>query len=237
MISVIKQGAVFPDKNQAWSKGRLHPWWHGRWQTVGETVWRDESNKSELKEKKMTSFIQDVNYCAVLETISDIAFEGGTIKAYMEYDDAAGMDIHTYREIVYDIKHLNCNNILSSNTKANRKYFLYGCAIHSITDAFAHSTTNANGVRISHNGTPQSADEPNYYSGRYKMATYTAGYILKGVKNNEILIDGKAVLQGIKRKYEGGDANFKMIKIKPYLNINGYNAAVLDKLNINAPTG
>lgn len=69
------------------------------------------------------------------------------------------------------------------------------------------------------------------------MATYTAGYILKGVKNNEILIDGKAVLQGIKRKYEGGDANFKMIKIKPYLNINGYNAAVLDKLNINAPTG
>ena len=185
----------------------------------------------------MTSFIQDVNYCAVLETISDIAFEGGTIKAYMEYDDAAGMDIHTYREIVYDIKHLNFNNILSSNTKANRKYFLYGCAIHSITDAFAHSTTNANGVRISHNGTPQSADEPNYYSGRYKMATYTAGYILKGVKNNEILIDGKAVLQGIKRKYEGGDANFKMIKIKPYLNINGYNAAVLDKLNINAPTG
>ena len=28
---------------------------------------------------------------------------------------------------------------------------------------------------------------------------------------------------------------FKMIKIKPYLNAHGYNAAVLDKLNINQP--
>ena len=40
---------------------------------------------------------------------------------------------------------------------------------------------------------------------------------------------------GIKKKYQNGDAKFKMIKIKPYLNAHGYNAAVLDKLNINQP--
>ena len=136
-------------------------------------------------------------------------------------------------------KILNSNNlkykdILSNNTKANKKYFLYGCAIHSITDAFAHSTTRSDGTKISHTGTPTEADDINYYSGRYKMALYVTEYALKNLKNGTYS-DGNTVLQGIKKKYQNGDAKFKMIKIKPYLNAHGYNAAVLDKLNINQP--
>ena len=60
--------------------------------------------------------------------------------------------------------------------------------------------------------------------------------ILKELKN-EIISDGDDVLRAVKKKCLEGDVKFKILKIKPYLNINGYNAAVLDKLNINAPTG
>ena len=122
---------------------------------------------------------------------------------------------------------------MSNNTKANRKYFLYGCAIHSITDAFAHSTTDSNGNRISH-GDPNQADDINFYKGRYKMAVYTTGYALKELKEG-IYLDGETILKGIKKKYQEGNANFKMIKIKPYLVANGYNNSILEKLNINEP--
>lgn len=66
------------------------------------------------------------------------------------------------------------------------------------------------------------------------MALYVTEYALKNLKNGTYS-DGNTVLQGIKKKYQNGDAKFKMIKIKPYLNAHGYNAAVLDKLNINQP--
>ncbi len=227
-INVIKQGAVYPDQNANWSRGRLHPWWHGRWQTVGETVWKNNDN---IKEVKGTA--QNVNYAAVIEMISSIALTGGEIKSYMTYDHFSGMDIHTYKEIVIDLNNLKYQNILSNNTKANRKYFLYGCAIHSITDAFAHSTTDSNGNRISH-GDPNQADDINFYKGRYKMAVYTTGYALKELKEG-IYLDGETILKGIKKKYQEGNANFKMIKIKPYLVANGYNNSILEKLNINEP--
>lgn len=225
VINVIKQGAVYPDKNANWSGGKYHPWWHGRWHTAPLTVKRQNLH---------TITDWDVNYAATLEMISEIALEGGTIKSYMTCSWFHGMDADTYAELKADLTSLNYNSILSSNTKANRKYFLFGCAIHSITDAFAHSTADSNGFKIEHVGTPSQADNIDYFSGRYKMAAYTTGYILKDLKDGTYS-DGEAVLKGIKKKYESGNANFKMIKIKPYLNANGYNNAVLDQLNINAP--
>ncbi len=235
-INIIKQGAVYPDQNSNWSGGKVHPWWHGRWKTHDKTVWKDANSKKEQDQlKAQGKYInQDVNYISVLEMITEIALTGGEIKSYMTYDYFSGMDLRTYKEIVIDINKLNYSTILSSNTKANRKYFLYGCAIHSITDAFAHSTTQSDGTKIEHIGTPPQADNINYYAGRYKMAVYTTGYVLKDLKNG-VYSDGEAVLKGIKKKYEDGNPSFRMLKIKSYLNINGYNNTVLDHLNINNP--
>ena len=229
-ISIIKQGAVYPDKNINWTKGQYHPWWHGRWQTKDITVWNEQYNKN-----RWTGAVLDVNYISVLEMITKIALRVGEIgEIDIMYNPFAGMDYYIFNEIVHDINNLKYKDILSNNTKANKKYFLYGCAIHSITDAFAHSTTRSDGTKISHTGTPTEADDINYYSGRYKMALYVTEYALKNLKNGTYS-DGNTVLQGIKKKYQNGDAKFKMIKIKPYLNAHGYNAAVLDKLNINQP--
>ena len=237
-INIIKQGAVYPDQNANWSKGKLHPWWHGRWQTHSTTSWKDTNNRNEQDSlKKQNKYIlQDVNYCAVLEMVTEIALAGGEIKSYMTYDQFCGMDFRTHREIVVDIKKLNYNNILSSNTKVNRKYFLFGCAIHSITDAFAHSTTDSNGFKIEHTGDSKSADEINYFKGRYKMAVYTAENVLKELKGGYIA-DGEDVYRAIKRKCDEGSADFKIIKIKPYISANGYeySNAFFNQLNISDP--
>lgn len=228
VINVIKQGAVYPDQNANWTKGRIHPWWHGRWVTTEDTVWNETDNRN-----NWTHTIQNINYCSVLEMITKIAIRVGEIgKNDMTYNRSAGMKYYIFKEIAYDIDKLNYKSILSSNTKANRKYFLYGCAIHSITDAFAHSTTDSSGTRINHTSTSESADSIIHFPGRYKMAVYVTEYALKNLKNNQCS-NGKTVLQGIKKKYQNGDVNFRMINIKPYLNENGCNDPVLDKLNIN----
>lgn len=230
-INIIKQGAVYPDTDASgWKGGQFHPWWHGRWQTHKDNT---------VKNKNHSRLNWDVNYAAVLEMVTEIALEGGEIGSYMTYDWFVGMDVDTYKEVKHDINALKnkYGTILSSNTKANRTYFLFGCAIHSITDAFAHSTTDSNGYKIKHTNDSKSADNISYYAGRYKMAVYTTGNILKELKGGYIA-DGDDVFRAIKKKCQENNASFKMIKIKPYINANGYNYneqndAYLRQLNIN----
>ena len=54
------------------------------------------------------------------------------------------------------------------------------------------------------------------------------------------IADGDDVFRAIKKKCQENNASFKMIKIKPYINANGYNYneqndAYLRQLNINEP--
>jgi len=69
-----------------------------------------------------------------------------------------------------------------------------------------------------------------------KEEIYTVENILKELKN-EIISDGDDVLRAVKKKCLEGDVKFKILKIKPYLNANGYYHSVLDQININARTG
>ena len=120
-----------------------------------------------------------------------------------------------------------------SNTKANRKYFLYGCAIHSITDAFAHSTTYLDGNRIKHdgNGKVGNADKIGHVPDRYAVAVYVTRYLLEELKY-DVFSDGHQIISGIKKKFKSGNATFKMIRLKQYINQNECYDAILDKLNI-----
>lgn len=224
-ISVIKQGAVYPDQKASLSGGHYYPWWHGRWETHKDTA-VSKPNGNEL----------EVNYVSVLEVITELALEGGTIKSYMTSDFYPYLNGTIFNELKDDLSKLNYDKILSSNTKANRKYFLFGCAIHTITDAFAHSTTDSNGFRIEHVGTPKKADDINYFAGRYKMAVYTTGNILKELKGGYIA-DGEDVYRAIMQKCKEGSVSFKMIKIKSYITENGYEYSndFFNKLNIDNP--
>lgn len=229
LISVIKQGAVYPDlETSGWKGGQFHPWWHGRWQTHSNTVMIKDHSR----------LYWDVNYAAVLGMVTEIALEGGEIGSYMTYDWFDGMDVDTYKEVKRDINALKSKygTILSSNTKVNRMYFLFGCAIHAITDAFAHSTADSNGFKIEHVGNPKQADDIGYYAGRYKMAVYTTKNILKELKGGYIA-DGDDIYRAIKKRYQESSVGFKMIKIKPYLDASGYDYSdsFLIQLNVNDP--
>ena len=74
---------------------------------------------------KHTRLNWDVNYVAVLEMVTEIAYEGGEIRSYMTYDWFDGMDPDTYAEVKNDLIVLKgkFGKVLSENTKANRKYF------------------------------------------------------------------------------------------------------------------
>ncbi len=229
-INVIKQGAVYPDQSD-WQGGNRYPWWHGRWETKESTV----TDYKIKKGGKEVSRIWDVNYAAVLEMVTEVATEGGEIKPYMKCSYFPGMDSYTYHELKKNLNSLKKKyaTILSSNTKANRKYFLYGCAIHSITDAFAHSTTYLDGNRIKHdgNGKVGNADKIGHVPDRYAVAVYVTRYLLEELKY-DVFSDGDQIISGIKKKFKSGNATFKMIRLKQYINQNECYDAILDKLNI-----
>lgn len=105
--------------------------------------------------------------------------------------------------------------------------------LHIITDAFAHSTTKGNGTLIGHgydNGDP---DDTSYHHRRYQTAVKVVEYALKSLQD-DIYCDGEEVIKALKQIYTD-EATYKMIKIKKYVNDNGYSNAILSKVNIDTP--
>lgn len=212
-VKIIKQGIVYPDHDTAgWHVGESkNKWWHGKWNysEAGNTI--------------------DINYIAVFEMVTDIAIEGGGFSGLIDYTDY-GIKKTVYDKVKADVKKLDYNKLGFTNTKANRKYFLYGCALHTMTDAFAHSTTTAAGNLIDH---AHGADDSEHYGRRYKVAAKAVGYSIQNLKE-DTFSDGYEILKAFKAVY-ADDTKFKMIRIKPYMKANGYTGAVLDRANIDNP--
>jgi len=161
-INIIKDGAVYPDIYSGWKSGQINSRWHGKWE---DFVLHTE-----------------INYIAVLEMVTEIAIEGGDIKSYMTYDWFPGISKDVYGKLKTDINNLKSryDSLLPSNTKKNRKYFLYGCGLHTMTDVFAHSTTKSNGKLIAHSiNDGNNPDDINYYHRRYKAAVKFTEYALQ----------------------------------------------------------
>ena len=74
--------------------------------------------------------------------ITSVALEGGSLSGFTDYSSIWGINQTVFNKVKADIKKFNDKkaSIFSklgvADTKANRKYFLYGCAMHSMTDAF-----------------------------------------------------------------------------------------------------
>lgn len=71
------------------------------------------------------------------------ATNDGAVDTDFTYEDYPGLSKKVYNDLKKDINGLQSkySTLLTTDTPENRKYFLYGCGLHIITDAFAHSTT------------------------------------------------------------------------------------------------
>ena len=215
-ITNIKKGIVYPDgEASGWQNGKKHSRWHGKWEEY--------------------TYHYEINYIAACEMVTNIATENGVIASDITYDDYWGLSKEVFDDLKVDIKGLKSkySTLLTTDTPENRKYFLYGCGLHIITDAFAHSTTKGNGTLIGHgydNGDP---DDTSYHHRRYQTAVKVVEYALKSLQD-DIYCDGEEVIKALKQIYTD-EATYKMIKIKKYVNDNGYSNAILSKVNIDTP--
>ncbi len=219
-INVIKQGIVYPDKDADLKGGKKHSRWHGKWEQrekIGgvEKVW-------------------PINYVAVFEMVTTIAVDDGASLSSYKYSDFMGMDKKTFADLIADITQLRKKyaTILKDNTKRNQKLFLFGCGLHTMTDVFAHSTVDKYGVLISHDGAlvyDYNPDNIDYYPGRYKVAVKATEYSLLSLAE-DVYGDGYEILEALNDAYI--KSTYKIIRIKNYLNDNGYEGSVLDRANI-----
>ena len=216
VIEIIKKGAIYPDKEiSGWKDGLYNPRWHGKWLT---------------KEDKA------LNYVSCYELITRIALKGGDTSSFTSF--GKGLATETFGAIKRDIRNENYNKAEAlksfENNAENRKYFLWGCALHTITDALAHSTTRPDGSLIGHRidngGRP---DDMDYYPKRHKVAMKITQYSLENLKNG-VPGSGQDIIKALNSEYKD-KATFKIIRIKKYVNENGYSAPVLDQATISNP--
>ena len=236
-INLIKKGCVFPDHKydtlvklfgtnvqfegttKDWQGAAKNPRWHGKW-------------------RREAGYL--TNYVTICELVTDIALHDGNVDAYSVYSDY-GLDQWTYNVIREEIAALNIKKVLStygySNTAKNRKYFLYGCAIHTITDVFAHSAAkkvNGEYVRIEHtiNGVDDGADSTSVYEDRHNIACKIGKYALQNLKDG-VCTDGYEVNQAIHKVLNGKTPKFRIIDIKRNIVSNGHSSVCNEVTKVN----
>ena len=175
VINIVKAGAVYPDKPESGITGGSYPEFHGGW-------FRDTSSGRVY-----------INYISCYELMTRLALNGGNGSGVSSYTDIWGINSTTYNRIVSvvntsQVGSQNFNTLLSAygNNATNRKYFLWGCAMHMLGDTFAHSTkyrnasTGAIGSDIAH----PDADNPNVVGNRYQTAKMLVAYGMRCLSNN-----------------------------------------------------
>lgn len=181
-MAIVKAGAVYTDSKEANIAGYgKYPEYHGgvEWdKTETETV--------------------EVNYVACYEFLTRIALKGGDTSQFTNYNLIKGLDKNIFNKIKSKIStskfgDQSWNTLLAQygNTATNRKYFLYGAAVHLITDTFAHITKyKKNGIEgdfIKHvDGNKTGADAPRTCPNRYQVAIEAAHQCINGLANNVI---------------------------------------------------
>ncbi len=221
-IRIIKKGAVYPDTPDYLQGGQAHPPWHGKWK------WPDRDGKTGTV----------VNYVAAFDMITSIAAYGENPSYLTSPSEVPGINSATFDEVKTGITTLysKFSSILGAdNTKANRKLFLFGCGLHTMTDTFAHSTTKPDGTLIKHNDTVNytKPDDITYYPKRYKVAVKATEYSLISLSQGECG-DGYEILKALNDEYTD-NASYLIIRLKKYVNANGYTGAVLNRANIDNP--
>ena len=202
---LIKAGAIYPDEtNSKISGGEKNPQWHGR----------SRSN-------------QETNYIANYIFATKIAKAGGAILADSKKVNGQTQNDFNKMNQISDTKMYGryWKNVIAevgldyasadANTKVKwRKAFLYGMALHTATDVFAHSSLAYynNTIQALDHDTNDMADNVNYPNGnRFKCAQATASIIIWEYYNNKI---GDSVDFGVAD--DAIQKGFELYKVKEY---------------------
>lgn len=205
-IKRLKNGAVHPDNH--WEGPGVHSPWHGAWRYRSDGGYRINVR---------------INYAAVIEAITSIALKGGNTTTFKDYKEFYGIDPITFNDLKATIdKFYNSHQDL---TKEQRKFFLYGCGIHAITDLFAHSTTEADGDPL-----VGDKDDPKYHKRRYDTAVRAAAWSVRSLSEG-VSTDGLEIILALEDVFVP-EAKFRVVNLKKNLNDNGYNDAILNLANV-----
>lgn len=175
VINIVKAGAVYPDKPESGITGKEYREFHGNW-------YRDPTSGSRVS----------INYISCYELVTKLALKGGSNSGIGGYTDIEGINSQTYNRIVGVINTSKVGNQTFStllqyygNTPTNRKYFLWGCAMHMLGDTFAHSTKDRNGADIGHKDSSNpGADDPTKEPNRYQTAKMLVAYGMRCLASN-----------------------------------------------------
>jgi minor extracellular protease Epr len=199
-IGLLKEGIVYPDSQ---FDGKTRKEWHGQVKN---------------------------NYIACYDFMTEVALLGGNT-AGVSYAKIKGMNSTLYSNFLKDV-YIDMNAYPSygkfgskdwitlvgsyegGNKLENRKFFIWGAAMHILTDSFCHSTVDAKtGNNIAHNPDNYeiSSENTKYYSGRYLAALGAAWYSLVALQKNTSasLEDWKKTIDYVIAKdYENISANY-----------------------------
>lgn len=189
-VSVMKYAVKWADDDTTLGHMTKNPWFHGYF----------------MEENTYNGYEQSYNYITACELLSELAFHKGNVSKIctQQYYSDIGLSSSAFKEITghFDYnKGIKVNNgtfkswssILSSYggaTDFNKKYFIYGLALHAATDALAHSTCNSNGDRIKH----PNADDTTHYKNRWEDAKELAKYIMDYCVKNSYTICSDAFM-------------------------------------------
>ncbi len=99
-------------------------------------------------------------------------------------------------------------------TKQKKAIYIYGLAMHSVTDMFAHATYSPDGIYINHD---RGADSKKKWSNRYKCAREICRYIIPHIKRFE---EGSvADFYNVLSDPEIYDKSFKLKRLSEFMKI------------------
>lgn len=180
-IKAIKAGCTANDNFIAGME--QYPQWHGYWQQKVNGAQTYESNY-------MASYIYLTKIAQQFpnNTSAPTAYSDPSKLSYMTTNDYNGLKgvvtLKNFNGTVWSTALKGYQAAISgvTDTNRNRRLFMYGVAIHSATDAWAHDTYTTSGNYISHtdgsNAWQGSADITTYIKSRYNCAGYMTQLIL-----------------------------------------------------------
>lgn len=196
-VRAIKCGAVANDNHIPGMTA--YPQWHGYWQKKTAPT----GGQQEYKSNYMASYLYIMRIAASIP--NNTAGEDKNLISYTaplvpsEWRDIngagtykQGKDYFAITSVVTPEKFnnkdwdkvlvLNSTQLLKNNRKV--KYFLYGTALHTLTDIFSHNSYYLNGTYISH--ASKKADDEEELENRLECASYMATGCMIDIVNEEI---------------------------------------------------
>ncbi|WP_455716664.1 S8 family peptidase [Anaerosporobacter sp.] len=209
-IAIIKKGCVYQDYDSSGLSGMTsNPLWHGYW----------------CRQYSDGSYEYSSNYLSGYMYLTRLAIAGGdnssvSFPPSASTKDSASMVGKVTTSSINGVAWTN-SKILGTtytNNKTNRKYFLWGMAIHTATDLYAHSAyyKNSSGSWVYMSHDDDLADNRAAQSKRYESAKAVACNIISNAESDtygsisdfalsSTYYDGSYVLRNLCRYAEVAD--------------------------------